>query len=79
MMKLPNSMIINMDETNVDFDQPSSLTLANRGGRTVSVTVTGSSYGCIALLAVTMSVEELPAFVAFKVISCMIESHSCHR
>ena len=59
------SMIVNIDETNVDFDQPSSTTLSQRGLRTISVRGTGSSYRCTALLGVTMSGEKLPAFIVF--------------
>ena len=65
MMKYPASLIVNIDETNVDFDMPSTTTLAQRGERTISVRGTGSSYRCTALLGVTMSGEKLPPFIVF--------------
>ena len=65
MLNIPASMIVNIDETNVDFDQPSSITLSRRGQRTISVRGTGSSYRCTALLGVTMTGEKLPAFIVF--------------
>ena len=65
MMKIPASLIVNIDETNVDFDQPSSSTLSQRGERSISVQGTGSSSRCTALLGVTLSGEKLPPFIVF--------------
>lgn len=41
-LAIPGSHIVNIDETNIDFDMVSGITLANRGSRTVSVKKSGS-------------------------------------
>ena len=52
--------IVNIDETNIDFDMIGSITLANQGSRTVSLRSTGSSSCCTVLLGVTLPGEKLP-------------------
>jgi hypothetical protein len=58
--------IVNIDETNIDFDLVSGATLAGRGDRTVACATTGSSNRCTVMLGVTMDGEKLPPFVIFK-------------
>lgn len=65
-MRVPAGAVVNMDETNVDFDMPSTVTLARRGQRTVSVKGTGSSNRATVLLAVTQDGEKLPPFIIYK-------------
>lgn len=65
-MKLPASAIVNIDETNVNYDEPSSTTLAPRGQRTISVRGVDSSNRCTVLLGVSLAGEKLPAFIIFN-------------
>ena len=58
--------VVNIDETNVDFDMTGRVTLARRGSRTVSIRSTGSSARVTALLGVTMSGVKLEPFLIFK-------------
>lgn len=58
--------IVNIDETNIEFDMVGSITLANRGTRTVSIRSSGSSSRCTVLLGVTLSGKKLPPFIIFK-------------
>lgn len=58
--------VVNIDETNIYFDMTGSLTLANRGSRTVSVKSSGTSARCSILLGVTMDGNKLPPFVIFR-------------
>ena len=58
--------IVNIDETNIEFDMIGSITLADQGSRTVSLRSTGSSSRCTVLLGVTLSGEKLPPFIIFK-------------
>jgi hypothetical protein len=58
--------IVNIDETNIDFDLVSGSTLAGRGDCTVACATTGSSNRCTVMLGVTMDGEKLPSFVIFK-------------
>jgi transposase-like protein len=64
--KYSADVIVNMDETNVDFDMSSNYTLEEKGAETVNVRKTGSSERCTILLAVTASGEKLKPFVIFK-------------
>ena len=57
--------IVNIDETNINFDIFGSTTLANRGERTIGLRTTGNSNRCTVLLGVTMSGEKLPPFIVF--------------
>ena len=66
MMRLESGCVVNIDETNVDFDMPSNTTLAPRGSRTVSVRSSGSSQRATVLLGVTQNGEKFPPFVVFK-------------
>jgi hypothetical protein len=52
--------IVNIDETNTNFDLVSGATLAGRSDRTVACATTGSSNRCTVLLGVTMDGEKLP-------------------
>ena len=58
--------VVNIDETNVDFDMTGRVTLARRGSRTVSVSSTESSNRVSVLLGVTMSGIKLKPFLIFK-------------
>jgi DDE superfamily endonuclease/Transposase len=58
--------VVNIDETNIEFDMTGSVTLANQGSRTVSLRSSGSSARCTVLLGVTFSGKKLPPFVIFK-------------
>ena len=60
------SNVVNIDETNVYFDMNGSITLADRGSRTVSVKSSGASARCSILLGVTMDGNKLPPFVIFR-------------
>ena len=58
--------VVNIDETNIEFDMTGSVTLANQGSRTVSLRSSGSCARCTVLLGVTLSGKKLPPFVIFK-------------
>jgi hypothetical protein len=58
--------IVNIDETNIDFDLVSGATLAGRSDRTVACATNGSSNRCTVMLGDTMDGEKLPPFVIFK-------------
>ena len=58
--------IVNIDETNIEFDMIGSISLADQGSRTVSLRSTGSFSRCTVLLGVTLSGEKLPPFIIFK-------------
>ena len=58
--------VVNIDETNIEFDMTGSVTLANQGSRTVSLRSSGSSARCTVLLGVTLSGQKLPPFIIFK-------------
>ena len=66
MLGLPPSAVVNIDETNIDFDMPSTTTLERRGARTVSVRGTGSSQRATVLLGVAMDGSKLPPFIVWK-------------
>jgi len=59
-------VIINMDETNVDFDPSPRSTLCRIGERSVSARISGHSGRCTVVLACTMSGIKLPALVIWK-------------
>jgi hypothetical protein len=58
--------VVNIDETNVDFDLASRTTLADRGKRKIGFVTTGSSARCTVLLGVTMDGQKLPPFIIYK-------------
>jgi hypothetical protein len=58
--------VVNIDETNIDFDLASTTTLAGRGERTIRFATTGSSARSSVLLGVTMDGEKLPPFIIYK-------------
>ena len=58
--------LLNMDETNVEFDMVGHSTLNKRGEKTVTVRKSGSSSRCTVVLTVTRSGEKLCPFVVFK-------------
>lgn len=58
--------IVNIDETNVNYDMPARTTLSPRGSRTVSVTGTGSPNRITVLLGAALNGKKLPPFVIFK-------------
>jgi hypothetical protein len=64
--KYKASDIVNIHETNVDFDLVSGSTLAGRGEKTIGCATTGSSSRCTVLLGVTMDGEKLPSYIIFK-------------
>jgi hypothetical protein len=51
--------VVNIDETNIDFDLASETMLAGRGERNIGCATTGSSTRCTILLGVTMHGEKL--------------------
>ena len=57
--------IVNIDETNINFDMSGSRTLATRGERTIGLRTTGYLNRSTVLLGVTMSGEKLPPIVVF--------------
>jgi hypothetical protein len=61
----PNS-VINMDETNFNFDDTRPTTLERVGSRTVSVRGTKACRRASVILAVTLGGLKLPPFVIFK-------------
>jgi transposase-like protein len=58
--------VVNIDETNVDFDLASGTTITGHGGRTIGCATTGSSARCTILLGVTMDGEKLPPFIIYR-------------
>jgi hypothetical protein len=58
--------VLNVDETNIDFDEMSGKTLAKIGMRSVSGKINGHSGRATVVLCVTMSGNKLPAFVIWK-------------
>ena len=60
------AVVVNMDETNVDFDIMAKSTLDVRGRRSVNVKSMGTSERCTVILAVTASGEKLKPFCIFK-------------
>ena len=58
--------VVNIDETNINFDIESGLTLATKGDKTVSLKTTGTSMRCTVLLGVTLNGEKLSPLVVFK-------------
>ena len=58
--------VVNIDETNIFFDMEGGLTLAEEGGKTVSLKTTGNSRRCTVLIGVTMNGEKLTPFVASR-------------
>jgi hypothetical protein len=58
--------IVNMDETNLDFDIDPRYTLERKGERSVNSYIIDSSSRLTAVMAVSMSGVKLPAYVIFK-------------
>jgi hypothetical protein len=58
--------VVNIDETNVDFDLASRATLAVRGERKSGCAATGSSTRCAVLIGVAMDCDKLPPFIIYK-------------
>jgi hypothetical protein len=65
-MKVRAEAIVNIDETNVDFDMPSTTTLNRRGHRTISITGSGRNQRATILLGMSLSGENLPLFIVFQ-------------
>jgi DDE superfamily endonuclease len=59
-------LVVNIDETNIEFDMTGTMTLAPEGAQTVSIRTSGSSSRCTVLLGVTLSGIKLPPFIIFK-------------
>jgi hypothetical protein len=59
-------LILNMDETNVDFDPSPSTTLSRIGERSVNAHIKGNSGQCTAILGCTMSGIKLPAMIIWQ-------------
>jgi hypothetical protein len=64
--KCEANQIINIDQTNVDFDEISSITLCKAGTRLVDGKICGHSGRATVMLAMNMSGQKLPAFVIWK-------------
>jgi hypothetical protein len=58
--------VVNIEETNVDFDVATGTTLSGHGERNSGCATTGSSTRCTVLLGVTMDGEKLPPFIIYK-------------
>ena len=63
---VPEIHIVNIDETNIDFDMVSGYTLSGQGDRMVSVKKYGANSRCTVLLGVTLSGDKLPPLIIFK-------------
>jgi hypothetical protein len=63
---IPATHIVNMDETNIYFDQQGRMTLHEKGAKTVLLITTGCSARCTVLLAVSASGEKLKPMIVFK-------------
>eukprot|EP00474_Spongospora_subterranea_P010808 CRZ11266.1 hypothetical protein [Spongospora subterranea] len=66
---MPNSNVINMDQTNMPFDNPYKTTYPRRGSRTVIRKTIGSSVRCSVALSVTFDGQKLPPMIVFKGVS----------
>ena len=55
--------VVNIDETNINFDMTGTMTLADYGLQTVSICIAETSTQCIVLLGVTMDGTKLPPFI----------------
>ena len=64
--KYDRHVILNVDETNIDFDETSGTTLAKIGTRSVSGKINGHPGWATVVLCCAMSGEKLPAFVIWK-------------
>ncbi len=51
---IPTRSVVNMDEINIRFDAVPTVTLRNRGTRTVRVSSTGNASWCTVILAVSI-------------------------
>jgi hypothetical protein len=58
--------VVNIDETNIDFDMTGNITLADAGSTTISIRTNGSCNRCTVLLGVSLSFLKLPPFIIFK-------------
>ncbi len=63
---IPTGSVVNMDEIRTRFDAVPTVTLNNRGARTVRVLSTGNASRCFVLPAVSMDGTKLPPFIIFK-------------
>ncbi len=63
---IPTGSVVNMDEISTRFDAVPTVTLNNRGARTVRVLSTGNTSRCTVLLAVSMDGTKLPPLIIFK-------------
>jgi hypothetical protein len=63
---VPIDCVVNMDETNMYFDQQGRMTLADKGQKAVNIVTTGSSQRCTIALAASLSGEKLPPMVIFE-------------
>ena len=66
MMRLPPELIVNIDETDVPFDNPQATTLARRGARSVNIASNACANRATAILGVSLAGEKLPVFLIFK-------------
>ena len=58
--------IVNMDETNIHFDEPVRRTINIRGARNIPLQTTGSGSSATVVLAVTMNGIKLKPLIIFK-------------
>jgi hypothetical protein len=73
-----SDVIINVDETNVDFDPSPRATLCRIGERSVNARISGHSGRCTVILACTMSGIKLPALVIWKGVPEGRIDRECH-
>lgn len=64
--KFDHRIVINMDETNLYFENRPNRTLHNKGDKHIGIKTTGNSNRCTILLAVSLAGDKLPPLVIFK-------------
>lgn len=65
MMEIISAAVVNIDETNVNYDMAVTSTFSQRGLRTVSVRGTASANRCTAVFEVFLIGGKLPPFLVF--------------
>jgi len=67
-MKYDANIVLNIDETNIDFDEMGRKTLAKVETRLMSGKINGHHGRATVVLCCSVSGEKLPAFVIWKVV-----------
>lgn len=63
---LSDDFILNFDETNIQFDTPSTYTLAKKGSKTINMKTTGNTQRCTVILTCSKSGIKLKPYIIFK-------------